>query len=148
MEKGITFNDLTLFDENNERISIRRKFKSADKMPILEDLYNLLINTDKTYKLGVLLKPYVYGIVNSMLTGEEFGGVKYDPAPVGAVLMNHAIATTNDTAKLIQAIIELNGKYFLNFDASKPAWPDLTGSGNGEGEQTPDGGDDEDQGDN
>lgn len=61
MNKGITFNNLTLFEEENGRINIKKKFKSADKMPILEDLYNLLINDDKTYKLGVLLKPYIFG---------------------------------------------------------------------------------------
>lgn len=61
MRKGITFSDLTLFEEDNDRINIKKRFKSTDKMPILEDLYNLLIDDDKTYKLGVLLKPYVFG---------------------------------------------------------------------------------------
>lgn len=59
--KGITFNDLSLFEEENGTINIKRKFKSTNKMPTLEDLYNLLINDDKTYKLGALLKPYVNG---------------------------------------------------------------------------------------
>ncbi len=69
------------------------------------------------------LKPYVYGIINSMLTGTAYNGKTYEPAPVGAVLMNHSTATTNNTADLIKAIIDLNGAYFLNRDESKPAWP-------------------------
>ena len=81
------------------------------------------------------MKPYVYGIVNSMLTGNEYEGNKYTPAPVGAVLMNHVNVTTNNTAALIKAIVDLNGKYFLNRDTSKPAWPEIPGSGENSGEQ-------------
>lgn len=72
------------------------------------------------------LKPYVYGIINSMLTGTAYNGKTYEPAPVGAVLMNHSTATTNKTADLIKAIIDLNGAYFLNRDDSKPAWPNTS----------------------
>ncbi|MBR5281547.1 MAG: hypothetical protein IKU22_02065 [Alistipes sp.] len=97
--------------------------------------------------LSKALKPYVYGIVNSMLTGNEFEGEKYTPAPVGAVLMNHAKATTNSTAELIQAIIELNGKYFLNFDASKPAWPSIDTGGSDEGGQNTESGGNGNEGD-
>lgn len=69
------------------------------------------------------LKPYVYGIINSMLTGTAYNGKTYKPAPVGAVLMNHSTATTNNTADLIKAIIDLNGAYFLNRDENQEAWP-------------------------
>lgn len=78
------------------------------------------------------LKPYVYGIINSMLTGTAYNGKTYEPAPVGAVLMNHSTATTNNTADLIKAIIDLNGAYFLNRDTTQPAWP-TDGSGTGDG---------------
>lgn len=78
------------------------------------------------------LKPFVYNIINSMLTGESYdpvvdgkGARVFKPAPVGAVLMNHATAgTTHSTKELINAIIELNGKYFLNRDDTKPEWPE------------------------
>ena len=87
--------------------------------------------------LASQLNPYVYGIINAMLTGEEYEGVKYEPAPVGAVLMNFATSTANNTSELIKAIIDLNGKYFLNRDVTKPAWPnDEGGNNNGEGGDT------------
>lgn len=79
--------------------------------------------------LSSQLNPYVYGIINSMLTGVAYEGVVYTPAPVGAVLMNFATAGTSvdnderDTKKLIKSIIDLNGKYFLNRDNTKPEWP-------------------------
>ena len=83
--------------------------------------------------LSQQLKPFLYGIINSMLTGEPydadgddgslFESKVYAPAPVGAVLMNHSTAgTTDDTQALIDAIIELNGTYFLNRDETKPEW--------------------------
>ena len=96
-------------------------------------------NSGKT-NLSSELNPYVYGIINSMLTETQYEGKVYKPAPVGAVLMNFATAGTNvdndvrDTRKLIKAIIDLNGKYFLNRDTSKPAWPSING-GNDEGGQ-------------
>ena len=76
------------------------------------------------------LKPFVYNIINSMLKGEPYdpgdgdGARVFEPAPVGAVLMNHATAgETHNTQDLIDAIIELNGRYFLNRDEDKPEWP-------------------------
>ena len=71
-----------------------------------------------------VLNPYLYGkIVNKMNT---------DPSPVGIVLMNHATNTTKYTVEttdevtnakvsytassqdLVKAIIEMNGKFYLN----------------------------------
>ena len=89
--------------------------------------------------LSSQLKPYVLSIVNSMLSGGQTAaddGNYYQPAPVGAVLMNHATAgTTHSTQALIDAIIKLNGKYFLNNDPNKPAWPSIPGGGNEENPQ-------------
>lgn len=82
--------------------------------------------------LSSQLNPYVYGIINSMLTGTAYNGEIYTPAPVGAVLMNFATSTANSTPELIKAIIDLNGKYFLNRDTTQPAWP-TDGSGTGDG---------------
>lgn len=92
--------------------------------------------------LSSQLNPFVYGIINSMLTGNGYDAMGdgtaevYTPAPVGAVLMNFATAgETNSTQALIDAIIELNGKYFLNRDTTQPAWPtdSATDSEDGEG---------------
>lgn len=82
--------------------------------------------------LSSQLNPYVYGIVNSMLTGTAYDGKIYTPAPVGAVLMNFATSTANSTPQLIKAIIDLNGKYFLNRDTTQPAWPTDTPEEGGE----------------
>ena len=93
--------------------------------------------------LSSQLNPYVYGIVNSMLTGQAYNGTVYTPAPVGAVLMNFATAGTSvdndvrDTRKLIKAIIDLNGKYFLNRDSNKPAWPSEDGGSDEGGQDDP-----------
>lgn len=57
---GITFDDSTLFEEC-EKISVKRKFKKTDKMPILQDLYQELDNDVKTKRLAILLKPCVFG---------------------------------------------------------------------------------------
>lgn len=130
---------------------------------ILDESYSIYSNNthDAMFQLGIggwtsdsssgktnlssQLNPYVYGIINSMLTGATYpteNGKVYTPAPVGAVLMNFATAGTSvdkdvrDTKKLIKAIIDLNGKYFLNRDITKPAWPsDQGGSDDGNQEE-------------
>lgn len=93
-------------------------------------------NSGKT-NLSSELNPYVYGIINSMLTGAEYEGQVYTPAPVGAVLMNFATSTSNSTPALIKAIIDLNGKYFLNRDTTKPAWPNQYGGSDEGGQSDP-----------
>lgn len=81
------------------------------------------------------LKQFVYEIIQAMLTktpydpdgetGTKYEAMTFEPAPVGAVLMNHSTAgTTHNTQALIDAIIELNGTYFLNRDVTKPEWPE------------------------
>ncbi len=61
-EKGITFDDETLFENGDvDNFRIARKFKSTDKMPILEDVYNKLISDEKTKRLGIKLRPFVKG---------------------------------------------------------------------------------------
>ena len=95
-------------------------------------------NNTSPSNLSKELNPYVYGIINSMLTGVGYDAngdgtaEVFTPAPVGAVLMNFATSKDNSTQQLIKAIIDLNGKYFLNSDITKPAWP-TDGSGSGEG---------------
>lgn len=53
-EKNITFDDRSLFNENN-------KFKNKMQMPILEDLYNILGQDEKTKKFKTKLIPFVHG---------------------------------------------------------------------------------------
>ena len=53
-EKNITFDDKSLFNENN-------KFKNKMQMPILEDLYNILGQDEKTKKFKTKLIPFVHG---------------------------------------------------------------------------------------
>lgn len=89
-------------------------------------------NSEDKNDLSLNLNPYVYGIINSMLTGTAYNDKIYTPAPVGAVLMNFATSTANSTPQLIKAIIDLNGKYFLNRDTTKPAWPTDTPEEEGE----------------
>ena len=61
-EKGITFDDETLFENGDvDNFRIARKFKPTDKMPILEDVYNKLISDEKTKRLGIKLRPFVKG---------------------------------------------------------------------------------------
>lgn len=83
-------------------------------------------NNEDQNNLSAQLNPYVLAEINKMLAGTK------KPAPVGAVLMNFATSTSNSTRELIKAIIDLNGKYFLNRDVTQPAWP-TDGSGSGEG---------------
>jgi len=54
--KGITFEDDSLFEKNNKKIFIKK-----EKMPILEDLYQILEEDEKTKKFKIKLIPFVKG---------------------------------------------------------------------------------------
>ena len=58
--KNITFDDNSLWIENQNSI-ISKKFKSTFDMPILEDLYNILKQDEKTKKFSIKLIPFVKG---------------------------------------------------------------------------------------
>ena len=62
-QKGITFDDETLFNKNENNI-ISKKFKTSTQMPILEDLYNILKLDEKTKKFSIKLIPFVKGSLN------------------------------------------------------------------------------------
>lgn len=79
---------------------------------------NTLNASSSQLEVGEQLNPYLYGrIVSKMDT---------DPSPVGIVLMNHATRTATSSATvdgvsytassqdLVKAIIEMNGKFYLN----------------------------------
>ena len=52
--KNITFDDKSLFNEN-------KKFKNEKQMPILEDLFNILEQDERTKKFKIKLIPFVQG---------------------------------------------------------------------------------------
>ena len=56
-EKGITFDDKTLFKEKNNKII----FKESEDMPILEDLYNIFEKDERTKRFKTKLIPFVKG---------------------------------------------------------------------------------------
>ena len=58
-EKGITFNDDSLY--KNEKEKIIKKFKEPEDMPILENLYHILEKDEKTKKFKTKLIPFVEG---------------------------------------------------------------------------------------
>ncbi len=66
-EKGITFENSSLYSETETgRLLLKRKFKSSNEMPILGDLYNLIIKDVNMKKIAKLLKPYVSGALKFM----------------------------------------------------------------------------------
>ena len=58
--KNITFNDDSLYKENNEKI-LGREFKTSKDMPLLEDLYDILGKDERTQKFKIKLIPFVEG---------------------------------------------------------------------------------------
>ena len=58
--KGINFNDESLYKKSEEKI-IGKEFKECKDMPLLEDLYNLLISDKKTKKFAIKLIPFIKG---------------------------------------------------------------------------------------
>lgn len=101
------------------------------------------IDGDNPSGVSNVLNPYLYGrIIKKM---------DKDPSPVGIVLMNHATSTTANTMTttdpetneevtytassqdLVQAIIEMNGKFYLNRVGGSITTGDGTGSGSGSG---------------
>lgn len=63
-DKGITFDDTSLYQNNIDKFCIKPIFKDMDQMPILEDVYNKLIEDEKTKKMAIKLKPFVSGYLS------------------------------------------------------------------------------------
>lgn len=59
--KNITFDDKTLFKNEENKITIKPIFKDTYDMPILEDLYNLLKKNKKTEIFAIKLIPFIKG---------------------------------------------------------------------------------------
>ena len=63
-EKGITFDDNTLYKLDSKKINIKPIFKESKDMPILEDFYNILEKDNKTQAMKTKLIPFVKGSLN------------------------------------------------------------------------------------
>ena len=63
-QKGITFDDKTLYKNDKNKINIKPIFKESRDMPILEDFYNLLDKSECTKKFKIKLIPFVKGSLN------------------------------------------------------------------------------------
>ena len=63
-EKQITFEDESLYKEDENKINIKPIFKKSEDMPLLEDLYNILGKDEKTKKMQIKLIPFVKGSLN------------------------------------------------------------------------------------
>lgn len=59
--KGITFDDETLYKKEKNKVIIKPIFKDTYDMPILEDFYELLGKDEKTKKMQLKLIPFVKG---------------------------------------------------------------------------------------
>ena len=60
-EKGITFDDNSLYKKENNKINIKPIFKKLKEMPTLEDFYNVLAKDVNTQKFKIKLTPFVKG---------------------------------------------------------------------------------------
>ena len=60
-QKNITFNDKSLYKNEENKIIIKPIFKDTYDMPILEDLYNLLKEDEKTKIFAIKLIPFIKG---------------------------------------------------------------------------------------
>ena len=60
-DKGITFDDTTLYFKDENKFCIKPCFKSSNQMPILGDLYQKLVEDNKTKKMAIKLRPFVNG---------------------------------------------------------------------------------------
>jgi len=60
-QKGISFEDDTLYKMDKNKINIKPIFKESKDMPILEDLFDILGKDKKTKKYQIKLIPFVKG---------------------------------------------------------------------------------------
>ena len=89
------------------------------------------------------LNTYIKNIVEAKLNQTEFTTttgekVTMTPSPLGIVLMNKVTSTTG--LAVVEAILEMNKKFYLNRDTSKPEWPNgspFQDMNQGSGDDTP-----------
>ena len=73
--KDITFDDETLYKEKVINGVSKRVFKESEDMPILENLYNILGDTEKTKIFKIKLIPFIKG---SLKFFNNYTNVKLD----------------------------------------------------------------------
>lgn len=73
-----------------------------------------LENDDRT-SVASTLNPYILKLVNEKLNSS--------PSPVGIVLMNYCTNNSYSSIDLVNAIIEMNTRFYLNRDINKKEWP-------------------------
>ena len=74
-EKEITFDDNSLYKKEENKVNIKPVFKQSKDMPILEDLYNILGQDERTKKFKIKLIPFVEG---SMKFFNNYSNIKLD----------------------------------------------------------------------
>lgn len=66
-EKGITFDNESLYlKSESSKFLNAKKFKGPEEMPVLGDLYDMVLKDKNMKKFAVLLKPYVSGSLKFM----------------------------------------------------------------------------------
>lgn len=84
--------------------------------------------SDNANQLAVAteLNPYVLDLIQKKLNSDG----QLSPSPVGIVLMNYCTGsdTQGNGQALVNAILQMNGKFYLNRDSNAPEWPKGTGS--------------------
>jgi len=63
-KKGITFDDESLYKSDDGKVRLTKEFKDFSEMPILEDLYDCMVNDEKTKSFSLKLKPYISGAMS------------------------------------------------------------------------------------
>ncbi|MBR5820014.1 MAG: hypothetical protein IKY68_02025 [Alistipes sp.] len=101
-------------------------------------------NSDEDHEaVSNSLNAYIKGIVDAKLNQTEFTTVTgtkvtMTPSPLGIVLMNHITGTNGKAA--MQAILEMNKKFYLNRNHDDPEWPNgspFQDMNQGSGDDTP-----------
>ena len=81
------------------------------------------LGSDKADQLAAAtrLNPYVLSLINKKLNSED----ELAPSPVGIVLMNYCTGTEaqGNGQALVNVILQMNGKFYLNRDPNGKEWP-------------------------
>ncbi|MBP3284672.1 MAG: ATP-binding protein [Clostridia bacterium] len=98
---GITFEDESLFLESGETLRLKPKFRDLKDMPVLGDLYNVLLEDKRAEGLAIRLKPFISGAYSyfNHHTNVNFGNK--------LIVADISKTDTNKMAASMYAVIEL-----------------------------------------
>ncbi len=85
--------------------------------------YTKTSGNDDRQAVAKKLNPILYKLVEDKLNSTA--GTDLRPSPVGIVLMNYCTSTSDDYgngAALVDAILQMNGKFYLNRDPNGKEW--------------------------